>query len=176
MQRESTGYLIDKRYYLPPVAFDHDELEALALGIAVVGQWTDAPFAAKATSALEKISAALPPELQGDMAQITTFSVPGASRIPWTVSFSDIRNAIRDRRKIQVNYVDLQDRTSRRILRPLALIFASPVWVVAAWCESRHDFRNFRLDRIERLACLEDRFEEEPDKNLSAFKAREQEP
>ena len=30
------GYLIDKKYHLPPVTFDFDELEAIALGINMV--------------------------------------------------------------------------------------------------------------------------------------------
>lgn len=167
------GYMIDKRYYLPPVTFDPDELEALALGIAVVGQWTDEPFAAKAASAMAKISAALPPDLQGDLQQITTYSVPGASRIPWTISFTDLRNAIRDRQKIHITYLDLKERTSVRTLRPLALIFASPVWVVAAWCESREDFRSFRLDRITDLTVLDDPFPNDPERSLDAYKAQD---
>ena len=39
--------------------------------------------------------------------------------------------------------------TEDRIVRPLALAFWSGVWTLAAWCETREDFRTFRLDRIE---------------------------
>ena len=39
------GYIIDKQYYLPLITFDPDELEALGLGISMIGQWTDARFA-----------------------------------------------------------------------------------------------------------------------------------
>ena len=39
------GYIIDKQYYLPPITFDPDELEAIGLGISIFGQWTDARFA-----------------------------------------------------------------------------------------------------------------------------------
>ena len=44
------GYVIDKKYHLPPVMFDPDELEAIALGINMVKNWTDETFAEKATS------------------------------------------------------------------------------------------------------------------------------
>lgn len=30
------GYIIDKQYYLPPVTFDTEELEAIGLGISMV--------------------------------------------------------------------------------------------------------------------------------------------
>ena len=41
------GYVIDKKYHLPPIMFDADELEAIALGIGMVSNWTDEKFAQK---------------------------------------------------------------------------------------------------------------------------------
>lgn len=167
------GYIIDKRYYLPPVTFDADELEALGLGISMVRQWTDDRFAAKADSAFARIEAVLPTDLQGELAQITTYSVQMAPELPWTVSFSDLRESIRARRKVAITYRDELARETRRTLRPLALIFCSPVWLLASWCETRRDFRNFRLDRIAALDCLGDVFVDDPDRNLAAYKAQD---
>ena len=53
------GYIIDKEYYLPPIVFDADELEIIGLSNSMVRQWTDDKFAAKASSAFEKIQAVL---------------------------------------------------------------------------------------------------------------------
>ena len=167
------GYVIDKRYYMPPVAFDIDELEAIGLGIAMVRQWTDDEFAKKAASAFEKMHDVLPTEIQKEMQQITTYSIPDTKLVPWTVSFSQLRDSIRESRKIRVAYADERGRKSERMLRPLALIFATPVWVLAAWCESRQDFRNFRLDRIRQMEVSDETFETEPDKNLDAYKAQD---
>ena len=36
-------------------------------------------------------------------------------------------------------------------MRPLALAFWSGVWTLSGWCETRDDFRTFRLDRIAAL-------------------------
>ena len=49
------GYMIDKQFYLPPITFNADELEAIALGISMVRQWTDDKFADNADSAYERI-------------------------------------------------------------------------------------------------------------------------
>ena len=38
---------------------------------------------------------------------------------------------------------------------------------LAAWCETRDGFRNFRVDRIERLDVLDERFRDEPGKTLA---------
>ena len=167
------GYLVDKQYYLPPVIFDAEELEAIGLGISMVRQWTDERFANKADSAFAKIQAVLPTSLQGELEQITTYSVLIHPALPWTVSFSDLRECIRGRRKIRIHYSDELQRDTVRVLRPLALIFCSPVWLLAAWCEERKDFRNFRLDRIQTLDLSEDIFDDEKDKNLSAYKAQD---
>ena len=167
------GYVIDKQYYLPPVTFDADELEAIGLGISMVRQWTDEKFAAKANSAFEKIQAILPANLQGELQQITTYSVPTRPMLPWTVSFSDLRECIRARRKIHIEYSDEEKQNTSRTLRPLALIFFSPVWLLASWCEKRKDFRHFRLDRIRTLQYCEEIFNDEQDKNLKAYMSKE---
>ncbi len=163
------GYVIDKQYYLPPITFDRDELEAIGLGISIVRQWTDDKFAEKANNAFDKIQAVLPAEVQGELQQITTYSVPTKAMPPWTVSFSDLRESIRIRRKILIEYSDEANRATSRTLRPLALIFLSPVWLLASWCEKRKDFRHFRLDRIRTLQCTQEIFDDETGKNLAAY-------
>jgi predicted DNA-binding transcriptional regulator YafY len=166
------GYLIDKSYYLPPITFDSDELEAIGLGISMVSQWTDNQFAKKAESAFEKIQAVLPASLQGELKQITTYAVPTQPPVPWTVSFSEIRECIRVRRKICINYIDENKQLTTRTLRPLALFFFSPVWLLAGWCQIRNDFRNFRLDRIQTLTLSEDIYDDDVSKNLHAYMAK----
>lgn len=163
------GYIIDKSYYLPPIAFDADELEAIALGISMVRQWTDERFADKGQSAFEKIQAVLPASLQGELQQITTYAIPNRPKVPWSVEFSDLREHIRDRRKVHMVYSDQQEQLTTRTIRPLALLFFNPVWLLTGWCEKRQDFRNFRLDRIQELTTSEATFADEADKNLSAY-------
>jgi predicted DNA-binding transcriptional regulator YafY len=166
------GYVIDKSYHLPPIMFDADEIEAIALGIGMVGNWTDEPFAAKAQSAFKKIQATLPAPLIHELHQISTFSAPSHYKIPWEVSFTQVRECIRRKNKVQFNYLDLQQQTTQRTIWPLALISFSPVWLVAGWCELRQSFRNFRLDRISEFMPLDSRYTNEKDKNLKAYLAQ----
>jgi len=163
------GYVIDKKYHLPPVMFDLDELEAIGLGIAMVRSWTDERFAGKADGALEKIQAVLPENLLQEMQQLVTYAMPSAARIPWEVSFSEVRECIRRHQKIEFSYIDLKDKTSRRKVRPLSLVFFGPVWLLVAWCEKRRDFRNFRLDRIKDLQLCDELFSDEKGKTLRAY-------
>jgi len=163
------GYVIDKKYHLPPIMFDADELEAIALGIGMVSNWTDEKFAQKAQSAYRKIQATLPAPLINELHQISTFSAPSRYKIPWEVNFTDVRECIRRKKMVQFTYLDLSDRTTQRTIRPLALISFSPIWLLAGWCELREDFRNFRLDRISEFTELDSRYNDEKTKNLSAY-------
>lgn len=164
------GYIIDKTYHLPPVSFDIDELEAIALGISMVHNWTDDKFAAKASSAFEKIQAVLPASKLNELHQVSLFSYSSNAKIPWVVSFSEIREAIRRKLRITFNYVDVEKRSSKRAVRPLAMVFISPVWLITAWCEKRQDFRNFRLDRMATLFVSDENFKDEKGKTLAAYK------
>ena len=166
------GYVIDKNYHLPPIMFDADELEAIALGIGMVGNGTDEQFAAKAQSAYKKIQATLPVPLLHELHQISTFSAPSHYKMQWEVSFTQVRECIRRHKKIQFTYLDLQKQTTQRTIWPLALISFSPVWLLAGWCELRQSFRNFRLDRISEFIPLDTRYPNERDKNLTAYQAQ----
>ncbi|MCX7552357.1 YafY family protein [Marinicella sp. S1101] len=163
------GYTIDKKYYLPPITFDADELEAIGLGINMVRQWTDDRFAEKAASAFAKIEAVLPTALQGELKQITTYAVLNQPIRTWSVSFSELREHIRAKTKLEIEYVDQHNHETIRVINPLALFFFNPVWLLLGWCEKRQDFRNFRLDRIRSTAITEQKFVDEVGKNLSAY-------
>lgn len=92
------------------------------------------------------------------------------------VRLQTLRTAAETRRKVRIAYLDLEDKRSERDLRPLGCFCWSEVWTLAAWCEAREDFRNFRVDRIERLDLLDECFRDEAGKTLAdLFRATEQE-
>ena len=163
------GYVIDKQYHLPPIMFDADEIEAIALGIGMVSNWTDAAFARKAKSAYEKIQATLTAPMIHELTQISTFSAPSRYKIPWKVNFTEVRECIRRKQFVTFSYLDLSDQVTERTIRPLALISFSPIWLLAGWCEMRQNFRNFRLDRISDFSVSSQRFRDEKGKALSDY-------
>ncbi len=83
-----------------------------------------------------------------------------------------IRQAIARRVVLDMDYRDAKSAASQRLVRPIGLYFWGSVWTLGAWCESRTDFRNFRLDRMARVALSDRRFVEEPGKGLNDFLRR----
>jgi predicted DNA-binding transcriptional regulator YafY len=75
------------------------------------------------------------------------------------------RSALVGRHKLRFVYETEGGATSDRTVRPLGVFFWGKKWTLAAWCETRSDFRNFRVDRMRGPAIL-DRFEDEAGKSL----------
>jgi predicted DNA-binding transcriptional regulator YafY len=73
---------------------------------------------------------------------------------------------------VHFHYRDSDDRPSARAVRPLALFFYGPVWLLAAWCELRQDFRSFRLDRMAELEVLDETYRPERGKTIQDFLKR----
>ena len=169
------GYVLDRDYTVRPLVFDIEELDALALGAKMVGSWGDPDIARAASRAIDKITAVLPSTLREEVLQTALFSPPSKARVPIKVDFSALRRAIRMRRKVHFRYDSLQGKQSERTVRPLCLAFFGPVWLLAGWCESRHDFRNFRLDLMSDLTITDDRFADEKGKRLGDYRKQEQE-
>jgi predicted DNA-binding transcriptional regulator YafY len=150
------GYLLRGGFFLPPLMFDEDELEALVLGARLVERQGDKALAASAANALAKIAAAAPKDLRDAMAETSFWVAPG--RIPELPLLKPIRDAIRREHKIVIVYTDEKSATTSRVIWPIALAFFEGRQTVAAWCELRKAFRHFRTDRINELRCESERY------------------
>jgi len=166
------GYVLRGGFDIPPLMFDRGEIEAIVLGTRMVEAWGGEQLAEAAREALKKIEAVLPGDLR-DRIERTHLYAPGLG-VPAELKrrLDLLRDAIRDRHVIDVDYRAEDGGATTRRLRSLGLYFWGGVWTLAAWCELRTDFRNFRLDRIDRLDVLETRFKDEPDKSMRAYIAR----
>ncbi len=164
------GYVLDRDYTVRPLIFDVEELDALALGAQMVGSWGDRDIARAAKQAIDKIIAVLPQALRAEILQTALFSAPSQAKESITVDFAALRRSIRTRNKVSFHYKALNGNKTKRSVRPLCLAFFGPVWLLAAWCETRHDFRNFRLDRMTRLLVRDESFSDEPGKRLIDYK------
>jgi predicted DNA-binding transcriptional regulator YafY len=76
---------------------------------------------------------------------------------------SELRGAIRDRRKVTIAYENADQRSSTRTIWPIFIGYMEEVRIIAAWCELRSDFRHFRTDRIRSVRVLEERYPERTD-------------
>lgn len=172
------GYLLRRGFDLPPLMFTREEIEALVVGARLVMSWTDGNLARAAEQALEKVQTVLPPALSAKMASVPLYAPDFSISPSLTVAMAPLRLAIEQNRKVHFGYVRADGAQSERSVRPLALFYWGSAWTLAAWCELRDDFRNFRLDRISGLTVLNETFQREAGQTLEDFYRHmsEQEP
>ncbi|MEW4565968.1 YafY family protein [Bremerella sp. JC770] len=168
------GYLLHQDYVVKPLMFDVDELDALSLGAQMLQSWGDAALARSARQAIDKITAVLPPPLAADASASTAYACASRSKLPITIDLTALRQAIRSKHWVEINYTNQSGETSQRRIRPLCLVFIAPVWLLAAWCETRRDFREFRVDRIGRMKIAGETFRDEKGKTLGDLVRRQE--
>lgn len=169
------GYMLSKDHKVQPLMFGLEEIDALMLGAKMVACWGDKGLAQAASQAIDKLTTTLPEHLQEEIAQTFLFSSSPQSRddAKINIDFTRLRRAIRSKNKLEFHYEDENKQQTERTVRPLSLVFFSPIWLLVAWCEKRDDFRNFRVDRIQVLNVLDAKFKDEKGKRFSDFCERE---
>lgn len=152
------GYMLRRGYDLPPVNFDREEIEALRVGLLMLARTGDRSLQQAARRIERKIDAL---HDRDSRIQVAPWGAPLDDPEKGCVSLADVRTAIREARKLEIVYRCPDKDASRRIIRPVAVIYHLEVVMIAAWCELRDGFRHFRTDRIWECTVLEDQFSEQ---------------
>jgi predicted DNA-binding transcriptional regulator YafY len=152
------GYVLRTGFFLPPLMFDADELEALVLGARWVRHQGDPALSTAAERALAKIATATPRDLRDHMADTSLWVPVGLSAAPVDPFVQPAREAIRRQCKLRIAYRDESGAASDRVVWPFALAFFQDRRVLAAWCELRDAIRHFRVDRIVQAEISSERY------------------
>ncbi len=163
------GYMATAAITLPPLNLSLTELEALHLGMSIVGEAADDELKAAARSLSAKIDAVLPEDRRTPPTGWGFAVYPFADAARGFQHMPAIRGAIRARQKLRVTYRNDKGELTDRVIRPLQIEYWGRVWTATCWCELRGDFRVFRVDRIETLRVLPQLFIEEPGKTLADY-------
>lgn len=118
------GYRLSHRYQLPPLMFDRKEVEALLLGARMVSSWGDTEMAKEANQAIQKILAVLPDHLRHSDETLPLL-VPNIQEVQkyYTAHSQPMREAIRLRQRVEIDYVRADDSATSRTIEPLGMIF-----------------------------------------------------
>ncbi len=152
------GYILRPGFVLPPLMFTEQELDALMLGMRWVAQRADTSLAQAALDVLSKAEAVLPSAVVDSLFKTALFAAPPQSRAVYGFDAKYLRDAIRQEKKVRLTYVSKKNVETERIVWPLGIGYFEGMEILAAWCESRRDFRHFLLSRIQSLILLNDGF------------------
>src|SRR5215471_10195824 len=146
------GYRLQPGFDLPPLMFDRDEIQALVLGARIVRQFGDATLSRASDTILTKVAAVLPKDLVPLLSETRLFVPPRLRGGETADALALSREALVGRKRLRIAYATKDGVATERTVRPLGIFFWGRTWTLAAWCELRQDFRNFRLDRVTNAA------------------------
>ncbi len=159
--QEGKGYSIMDGYKLPPVMFTEPEANALITAEQLIAHNKDKSLYIQYKSAIEKIRAVLNYTQKGK-AELLSERIYIRSEFKYQKTSNyliQLQSAITSYKTIDLDYLALNEKQSKRKVEPFALLNTKDNWMLVAFCQLRNDFRTFRLDRIQNILTLNDCFE-----------------
>ncbi|WP_270729520.1 helix-turn-helix transcriptional regulator [Shimia sp. Alg240-R146] len=158
MGEAGTGYVLQDGYDMPLLMLTADELEAAALGAALVAAQADPSLATAARDLVAKLSEAIPDDLRPVILDASSRPIATDAPKPDAFDSHSLRHAIRNRYRLQLFYRDQTGSVSARTIWPLLIAYLGGARYIVAWCETRQDYRHFRTDRVTDLQVLPDTY------------------
>ena len=158
------GYSIMDGYRIPPVMFSEQEATAMLTAEKLVTKMTDKTTTEQYKNAMYKIRAVLRGKEKGMLEDIEdviqVYHRKQESDHPGYMF--EILKSISDRKAINIEYfASYTEELTKRQLEPVGLYYISNNWHMVAWCRLRNDYRDFRLDRIQKLQNTDMEFTQE---------------
>jgi predicted DNA-binding transcriptional regulator YafY len=136
--------------------FTIEEIEAIAVGARLVSRTGDLGLQEAAESVLSKVTVVLPEALRAQLTEAPIFVSASGAPVSERIDLATVRQAIRDERKLAIDYVDEKGSSTQRTIWPIAVAYYVQATLIGAWCELRQGYRHFRADRITALTVLEE--------------------
>jgi predicted DNA-binding transcriptional regulator YafY len=149
------GFQLRGDYFMPPLMFTTEELEAMVLGLRTAIYGPDSELASTARDALSKVAAVLPAARRDEMEAVGLFAVPRGGEVVPDPNLALLRTALRDERQLRLRYRDRSGAASDRVVYPLALGYYDNSQMLVAWCTLRQDFRSFRVSGMDTADVLD---------------------
>lgn len=161
------GYRLGKGFDLPPLMFSNEEAQALVAAVRIAQTWLDPKLAISSQDALSRVMSVLPSAARASAESLVVMVPPVGLEPGVQHLLQQLREAAQQKKYCEIHYRDAAEMRTQRRVRPLGVFYWGKVWTLGAWCESRQDFRSFRVDRIEQLMVLSEHFSDDAGKTLS---------
>jgi predicted DNA-binding transcriptional regulator YafY len=166
------GYRLRPGFKLPPLIFSEEEGTAIILGLLGTSWLEIGQSSVAVEGALAKVSRVLPFKARERLEAISShlfFFSPQQEQRPDISLLLRLSEAIGQQQRIAIDYRSLPDVMTHRKVEPYGIIGWEGRWHLVGYCCLRQGFRQFRLDRIQRVEVLEELFEREEDFDCRAF-------
>lgn len=142
------GYYMTAPVTLPPLNLTLAELEALNLGLAAVCATPDPDLQHNARTLAAKIDAALPEDGRSQTTGWGLAVFPFADTASGVHQVPKIRQAIRTRHKLRLEFRTENGEIAQSVVQPLKLEYWGRVWTTTVWSEPDNAPILLRVDQI----------------------------
>ncbi|MFC2185721.1 helix-turn-helix transcriptional regulator [Fulvivirgaceae bacterium LMO-SS25] len=160
LTEDGKGYSLMEGYKIPPVMFTENQANALILAEQLVLKNRDSSLIKDYAEAIDKIKAVLR-QAEKDKANLLSVRTKFAKLEEFEIKsniLSSLQNALTNFYLVKFDYINAENKESKRTVEPFALINTTESWLLVAFCHLRKEFRYFRLDRIQKLQIQQDNF------------------
>ena len=167
------GYFMMEGYHLPPVMFTEDEASAFVTAEKLIEKFVDKSISKFYKSALFKIKSVLKDSEKQNLENLTShievLDPPRQVGLQHDY-MSLIQKATTQNKVLSVEYYSgANDEFTKRELEPIGICYYSMNWYLIAFCRMRNDYRNFRIDRMQKVQVKEQGFDRSQRAPLQSF-------
>lgn len=158
---EGKGYSIMEGYKLPPVMFTEEEANALITAEQLILKNKDQSLTDHYVSAVTKIKSILKLSQKTKTEFLSNrIQIRDNPKQEKTSNYLiQLQSAIANFQVVAMEYSSVDNYHSKRKIEPFALYTTKENWILIAFCQLKHDFRAFRLDRIQKMYVTDENFE-----------------
>lgn len=153
------GYSLADGYRLPPVMFTREEAVAFLTAEKLVEKLTDHSNGESYKSAMYKIKSVLRSSEKDFLEHLDKHIEVLQTRQqrktpqPNLNLLQTILKSISENKVITIHYFTYyRQESSDRNIEPVGVFYLDNYWHLIAWCHLRNDYRDFRLDRIQKIS------------------------
>lgn len=160
LTEDGKGYTLMEGYKIPPVMFSENQANALILAEQLVLKNRDSSLIKDYAEAIDKIKAVLR-QSEKDKANLLSVRTKFAKLDNFEIKsniLSSLQSALTNFYLVKFEYINAENKESKRTVEPFALLNTSESWLMVGFCRLRKEFRYFRLDRIQKLQIQEEKF------------------
>jgi predicted DNA-binding transcriptional regulator YafY len=160
LTEDGKGYTLMEGYKIPPIMFTESQANALILSEQLVLKNRDSSLIKDYGEAIDKIKAVLR-QSEKDKANLLSLRTKFAKLDNFEINsniLSSLQTALTNFYLVNFEYVNAENKESKRTVEPFALLNISEGWLLVAFCRLRKEFRYFRLDRIQKLQVQQEVF------------------
>jgi predicted DNA-binding transcriptional regulator YafY len=157
----------DPDWRLPSISLSKGELFALTLGARMLESYSGSSYQEELQSAIARLSERLPEQSWVDLQQLSEERILFRSGVETDLNpelWRMLEEACRQQKSVQMTYYTAsRDAKSDRKFDPYLLhIYRGTNPYVIGYCHNRQAIRWFRVDRVQQLAVLDEKFIRDP--------------